>query len=70
MMLIVQIILTIVAWNKGWKAYSLIPVGAAFFVGFVIGASGGEIGPTAMAVDALSILALIIMIFNKRNVGN
>ena len=70
-MLIVEIILTIVAWNKGYKWYSLIPVGATLFVGFMLGfALGGNADymETVYAfwwVDGLAIVALILMlIFN------
>ena len=61
-MLIIEIILTIVAWQKwGWK--SLIPLGAAFLIGFLIGMSGGVVGPGVIAVDILAIIALIVMCF-------
>jgi hypothetical protein len=43
---IIQIVLIVIAWGKGWKGYALIPTGATlslgFFLGLALGASGHE----------------------------
>ena len=65
MLLILEIVLTIVAWNKGWKWKSLIPVGSALLVGFIygilVGMSGGEISPLIVIGDIAAIIILAIM---------
>jgi hypothetical protein len=63
MLLIIEIILTIVAWNKGWKWLSLLPVGIAILLGFGIGFCGGTIesNPEVIFIDILAIIVLIIM---------
>lgn len=67
-MLIIEIILTIFAWRKGWKWLSLIPVGAALLlgllIGFSVGSSGGSVESVngfAFFLDLLVIIALIVM---------
>lgn len=62
MLLILQIILTIVAWNKGYKWYSLIPILSAFFIGVLIGMTGGDAEVAALIIDSFSIIALVTMI--------
>jgi Na+/phosphate symporter len=63
MLLIVEIILTIVAWRRGWMWYSLIPVGIGVTLGFLIGVSAASSGST---IDAASpgfiIIDLIICV--------
>lgn len=63
MLLILEIILTIVAWNRGWGAKALIPIGASlvigFAIGFFIGLGGGHI--TAGVVGIVRILDFIAM---------
>jgi hypothetical protein len=66
-MLIIEIILTVIAWQKGWRWLSLIPIGAAFCIGLLIGMSGGTINAGVVFVDVLAIIALIIMCFKKPN---
>jgi hypothetical protein len=67
-MIIVEILLTIWAWNRGWKWYSLLPLGIAVFIGliagFSIGTSGGSTNDVGWVVvfDVLATIALIIMI--------
>jgi uncharacterized membrane protein YfcA len=60
-MLIIEIILTVLVWRKGWKWLSLIPLGVAFLIGLIIGASGASIN-SAIIFDVLAIIALIIML--------
>jgi hypothetical protein len=63
-MLIIEIILTIVAWRKGWNWLAIIPVGIAFCIGLIIGASGTPIdNPMSVIIwDILAIIALIVMV--------
>ena len=67
-MLLIEIILTIVAWSRGWKWLALLPLGIVlllgFIIGFGIGASGGNvsnIGGGVIILDILAIVALVIM---------
>lgn len=45
--MILEILLTITAWKRGWRWWALLPVaivfGTAFLAGVVIGASGSKI---------------------------
>jgi uncharacterized membrane protein YfcA len=68
-MLIIEIILTIFAWRKGWRWKSLLPLGIAlglgFLFGFAIGVSGGDLDSAkglAVILDIGAIIALIVMI--------
>ena len=66
MLLIAEIILTIVAWNKGWKWLSLIPIGISFLIGVMLGLSGfTSLGPFAI-FDILAIIALVVMVSNPK----
>lgn len=67
MLLIIQIILTIIAWTKGgWKWLSLLPIGIALILGFTYGAAGGDPSSPIVAVfDVLAAIALAIMCFTK-----
>lgn len=65
--LIFQIILTVIAWNRGWKWLSLIPLGVMLFLGFMIGLIGGSQGYTpddmswTIVLDLIGFVVLIIM---------
>jgi hypothetical protein len=68
-MLIIEIILTVFVWKKGWKWMALLPLGGALFIGFLIGlgigASGGsvdDVSGLAVFIDVAAIVALIIML--------
>lgn len=73
MLLIVEIILTVVAWRKGWRWWALLPVGVAqivaFVSGFVIAASGGDVEKSIgffLIYDLLLIIAQVVMIRTPR----
>jgi len=69
MLWIVEIALTIWAWNKGWKWRSLIPlgigIGIAFIAGLSVGASGGSVSDLGwlVVVDVIVCIVLAIMCF-------
>ncbi|MFA5108984.1 MAG: hypothetical protein WC458_00335 [Patescibacteria group bacterium] len=62
MLLILQIILTVVAWKRGYKAWALIPIVVAVSVGLIIGANGGDPG-SALVLDIIVGVVLLLMIF-------
>jgi hypothetical protein len=69
MLLILEIILTIFAWRRGWNWLALLPVGIvlalAFLIGLSVGASGGDASTVigiALILDISAIIALVIMI--------
>lgn len=70
-MLIIEIVLTIVAWQRGWKWKALLPTGIAFgigsIVGFSVGNSGGSLEDVTWVVifDIIAIIVLIMMCINK-----
>ena len=69
MLLIVQIVLTVLVWRKGWKWLSLIPLVIAFLLGFGIGFVGGtlETNPEIIFIDILAIIVLIFMLVKPKN---
>lgn len=65
-MLIIEILLTIFAWRKGWGWKAIIPTASAFGIGVLVGASvvasGGVLSPAIVLVDVAAIIALIVMV--------
>jgi hypothetical protein len=67
MLLIIEIILTVAAWRKGWKAWALLPVGIAMTVGFITGIAisvdGGSIDDVVgfLLVSELIVLGSLIV---------
>jgi len=62
MLLVVEIILAVAAWRRGWKAWALAPFAVGLFLAFVFvavaGASGGSLD-AVMAVGLLLDLAVV-----------
>jgi hypothetical protein len=54
MFLIIEIILVVKAWRRGWRAWALVPPATTAFVGFLVGmaiaASGGTVDPLSPAI--------------------
>jgi len=72
-MLIVQIVLTVIAWNRGWRWLALIPIGMALTIGLLIGVGirlngGTDIPGGVIILDIVAIVALILMCVISRNV--
>jgi hypothetical protein len=72
----VELILTFVAWRKGWGWKALIPILLTYFIaftsGFMIGLTGGSITdylPAFYIMDAFCIGALIFMIAKPVGMG-
>ncbi len=65
-MFIIEIVLTIFAWRKGWKWYSLLPLGSVILIGlligFSVGISGGNFSYIKIFGPILDIIAIIILI--------
>ena len=59
-LLLIQIVLTVIAWRKGWKWYSLIPLLGAIFIGLIIGISVGSNGGSVNNVQGLTIFLDIV----------
>ena len=63
MLLVVEIGLTIAAWLRGWKWWSLIPLGGGVALGFLIGLAIGFAGGSEETADAVGlVLDIIIMV--------
>jgi hypothetical protein len=63
MLLVLEIMLTLTAWRKGYKGFALIPVGLALLAGFTIGANNpGADTFSFIWVDLLAIVVLVVMI--------
>jgi len=72
LMLIIQIVMTAVAWKKGWGPKALLPMviglGLAFIIGFTAGLSGGsprDIAAPLVLVDLGMLISLIVMVSRK-----
>ena len=67
--MIIQILLTIWAWNKGWAWKALIPLACAFGIGLMIGgvyaSTNTPVPPGVIMIDVLADIALILMIIFK-----
>jgi hypothetical protein len=59
MLLVLEIMLTMTAWRKGYKGYALIPVGLVFLTGVLIGLSNP--GADALSVIWIDILAIVVL---------
>ncbi len=73
MLLIAEIILTVMAWRRGWKGWALAPMAGVLFVAFLLGssvaASGGsmeDILGASLLLDLTGIGTLIAMVTHPR----
>lgn len=67
MLLILEIMLTISAWRRGYGALALIPIGLALFIGFLIGSNNPELVESGdilsfVWLDILAVVVLVVMI--------
>jgi len=61
-MLIVEIILTIKAWQKGWKGWALLPIGSAIALGFLMGMVVGMNGGSSDDLFAMGFVVELVVI--------
>jgi hypothetical protein len=67
MFLIIQIILTVWAWNRGWKSKALGPIAIALSIGLMAGAWELPVSAGMMIIVELgAIIALAMMVINKK----
>jgi len=73
MTLIFEVVLTVVAYKRGWKWIAILPVGICIIIALGIGFVGGLTGcslqtliPYLISLDIMTILALIWMSIKKR----
>ena len=66
--MILEAILTVIAWRKGWGPIALLPMAFALVVGLIVGATHQ---PLAMALlgDAVAYVAFFFMIKKGRKVS-
>lgn len=57
----IEVILMILAWRKGWKGYALLPLVCAVGFALVLSAMNAPM-TAAIPVDLMAIVALIVMI--------
>ena len=71
MLLILEIALTIWAWRRGWKTWSLVPLGAAIGIAFLLGFAGVALDEASLMwllPDLAAIISLIVMVSKGRQV--
>ncbi len=61
-----DIILTIWAWNRGWRGWSLLPMGIAYFFVFILAAAGAFDTGSFIAIILIELVALIILVAKGR----
>jgi hypothetical protein len=72
MLLIAEIVLTVIAWRKGWRSRALLPLGIAGGVGFILGILIGvtHAAPVyrlaGLPLDVGAVIALVIMSSHPR----
>jgi hypothetical protein len=71
MLLFLEIMLTVTAWRKGYKAWALVPLGLALLIGFLIGLNNPELAESGdvlslIWIDILAIVVLGIMIASAK----
>ena len=69
MLMILEIVLTIAAWKRGWRGWALIPVIASLSTGFILGLTGTSLETildVGLIIDALCIITLVIMVIKRR----
>lgn len=64
--LLIEFALTFLAWRRGWKAYSLIPCGAALALGASVGVA---IALSGGAPEAVLPLQVVLGLFTKIALG-
>ena len=57
----IELILVVMAWKKGWKGYALLPLGFAVAAALVLRGMDVPV-MAALLADLLSIIILIVMI--------
>ncbi len=57
-----EILLIVAAWRRGWKAWALAPTGIALSLALMFGAGLGA----ALLFDLVAIVALIVMVTRPR----
>lgn len=69
MLLIIEIMLTVAAWKKGWRGWALLPVAICFATAFLLGAAAGANGTSpddfvgiGLVLDVLLVVVLGVMI--------
>jgi hypothetical protein len=60
---ILELVLTVCAWKKGWNFKALLPGAAALMIGIYLGSTGGT-ASTAIVVDFAAIAVLGFMAAN------
>jgi hypothetical protein len=59
--MLIELVLTIFAWRKGWGPIALLPLAIGVTLGLLFSAAGNSIAPAVMA-DVLIYASLITMI--------
>ena len=74
MFLILEMILMVKAWRRGWRAWALVPLATTLFVGFLVGmaiaASGGTLDtppPVLLLGDVACVGVLGVMSARPRS---
>ncbi len=67
MLLVIEVVLTVAAWRRGWKAWALAPVlgcaGMGVVFGILCGLNGGveQVFVMGLVIDVICIVTLTVM---------
>jgi hypothetical protein len=62
MLLIAQILLTVQAWRKGWRAWALLPVGMDLLIGMLIGIAVEDVNQALVPCFISGLISLGVLI--------
>jgi peptidoglycan/LPS O-acetylase OafA/YrhL len=73
MLLLIEIVLIVIAWRKGWKAWALVPIAVAFCTGLICGVVCGLTGTDVeqimgicLVMEGFCIASLVVMAVRGR----
>ena len=74
MLAILEVVLTIVAWRKGWRGWALLPMGILYFVAFWMGMTASalrlsysEIKMVLVVLSPMEFIAIGVLIWMSVN---
>jgi hypothetical protein len=61
MLLVLEVVLTVMAWRKGWGAIALLPLALAVVIDLLVFIAAPEVGPFLLIGDVICVIVLAVM---------